>query len=112
MSIYYFRPVMPGICAECGEPYPALVGRVHLTAKGIVHPGCDKDTPVVFEVPAPPPPKPRKAVRHRLKPTKKQARLKVVPTDPRVDDVVFEDDGNCVCRKCWTVHPTKTRCVK
>lgn len=53
MSTYYFRPVVAGICAACNEFYPALVGRVHLTADGIVHPDCDEqaDPHITYSTP-------------------------------------------------------------
>ena len=49
-STYYFRPVHPGRCAECDQPYPALTVRMYLTAKGIVHPDCDGTAPVTYDV--------------------------------------------------------------
>src|SRR6185312_6705579 len=45
-SVYFFRPTTPGVCAACEQPYPAFVVRMHLTAKGIVHPACDEEDPV------------------------------------------------------------------
>jgi hypothetical protein len=95
VSTYFFRPVMPGICAECDEPYPALTDYMHLTEKGIVHPNCD------FQPEDEPKPKQRRP-KSTVKRPRSRANLRVLNTAPRTDDIAAGAD---VCRKCWTVQP-------
>lgn len=120
MSTYFFRPTLPGVCASCGQPYPAWVGRMHLTANGIVHPGCDPDMPEPEEaeplerkdLPSPPermvPGRPAPPSRPRRKQTPpRRAQLRVLRTETRPE---VERTGGVVCRKCWTVHASGVEC--
>jgi hypothetical protein len=122
VSTYFFRPMLPGLCAECGEPYPALVGRVFLTVRGVVHPGCVKpdDEP---EEPGEPERKgvPAGAPERKDLPSAPERMVPRKPARPRPQVVrelrtmprpEAERTGHRVCRKCWTVHPPEARCVR
>jgi hypothetical protein len=132
VATYYFRPVLPGVCVECGEPYPALLGRVYLTVRGIVHPDCvepdesdepeeperkgvpagapeRKDLPSAPErkVPRKPTPPSRPRSVRTVRPVRARPQVRELRTVPRPE---VERLGHCVCRKCWTIHPPDMPC--
>lgn len=132
MATYYFRPVLPGVCVECEEPYPALLGRVFLTGRGIVHPGCVKpddddepEEPERRDVPSVPggvperkdrPPAPERMVPRKPAPPARPKTVHPVRARPPVRELrtmprpEVERSGHSVCRKCWTIHPPEMPC--
>jgi hypothetical protein len=130
VATYFFRPVLPGVCVECGEPYPALLGRVYLTARGIVHPNCvepdepqEPDEPERKRVPAGVPERkdlpsaPERMVPRKPAPPARPRTVRPVKARPQVRELrtvrpEVERSGHCVCRKCWTIHPPEMQCAR